>query len=77
MPCPRFERQGTAESFGRAPACFTERVKKRGHRLPGVRNNRLLEQVVCFFKPKTRGLFDRPLNPFGHMCVLIDEKDRG
>jgi len=49
MPCPRFERQGTAESFGRAPACFTERVKKRGHRLPGVRNNRLLEQAVCFF----------------------------
>ena len=23
MPCPRFIRQGTAESFGRAPACFT------------------------------------------------------
>jgi len=36
MPCPRFIRQGTAEAFGRAPACFTERVKKRGHRLPGV-----------------------------------------
>ena len=35
MPCPRFKRQGTAKAFGRAPACFTERVKKRRHRLPG------------------------------------------
>ena len=35
MPCPRLVRQGTAKAFGRAPACFTERVKKRRHRLPG------------------------------------------
>ena len=35
MSCPRLVRQGTTESIGRAPACFTERVKKRGHRLPG------------------------------------------
>ena len=39
MSCPRQVRQGTAESIGRAPACFTERVKKRGHRLPGAGKN--------------------------------------
>ena len=51
MPCPRYIRQGTAKAFGRAPACFTERVKKRGHRFPGGRKNLLRLQKVFLHCP--------------------------
>ena len=69
MSCPRFIRQGTAESLGRAPACFTERVKKRGHRFPGVQQKAFRYAEGLFFAAES--VPDRTGDHFPSVSVVV------